>query len=383
MIAVESSPLFTPGFFHLTVDRTTLLRALSHCQGVVERRNTVPILSHVLLEAWGGTLKVMATDLEIALVETVPAHITVEGSTTIAASLFFDIVRKLPDGADIELKMDSEGTSLSLISGRSSYNFACLPSSDFPPMTEEAESSTFKLHAAEFSRLIDRTRFSMSTEETRYYLNGIFFHPTDTGMLRAVATDGLRLAQAQVELPPEAAAMPHVIISRKTINEIRKLIDEVADDITIALSENQVKFTVGSCVLFSRLIEGKYPDYERVIPVGNDKVLEVEAKAFAEAIDRVATMSTDKLRPVKMRLEGTTLSLSAHRSEGGQALEELEIQYAGEPVDFGFNARFILDVTQQISSPTLQLLIGEETQAIIVKDAADHSALYVLMPMRV
>jgi len=381
--AAESLPIFASGSFHLTVERTNLLKALSHCQGVVERRNTVPILSHVLLEAWGGTLKVIATDLEIALIETIPAHVMVEGSTTISANLLFEIVRKLPDGAEIELKMDEEGSSLNLLSGRSSYDFACLPSTDFPPITEEKETSTFKLHAAELSRLIDRTRFSMSTEETRYYLNGIFFHPTPEGTLRAVATDGLRLAQAQVELPPEAAGMPHVIISRKTINEIRKLIDESAEEITLALSENQVRFTVGLCVLFSRLIEGKYPDYERVIPVGNDKVLEVDVKAFADAIDRVATMSTDKLRPVKMRVEGKILSLSAHRNEGGQALEELEVTYTGTSVDFGFNARFILDVTQQIASPTLQMLIGDETQAIIVKDAADDSALYVLMPMRV
>ncbi len=383
MSAAETLPIFTSGSFHLTVDRTALLKALAHCQGVVERRNTVPILSHVLLEAWGETLKIIATDLEISLVETIPALIVAEGSTTISASLLFDIVRKLPEGAEIELKMDGEGGSLNLLSGRSSYDFACLPSGDFPPITEEVETSTFKLHAAELSRLIDRTRFSMSTEETRYYLNGIFFHPTEAGSLRAVATDGLRLAQAQVELPPEAATMPSVIISRKTINEIRKLIDEVADEITISLSETQVKFTVGSCVLFSRLIEGKYPDYERVIPVGNDNILEISVKAFADAIDRVATMSTDKLRPVKMRIEGGILSLSAHRQEGGQALEELEVHYTGAPVDFGFNARFVLDVTQQIESPTLQFLIGEETQAVIAKDAADASALYVLMPMRV
>lgn len=370
-------------FLHLVVEKQALLKALAHCQGVVERRNTVPILAHVLLEAQGDSLKITATDLEIALVETVTAHIKVPGSTTVSAHLLFDVVRKLPEGAEIELKMEETGGALQLQSGRSSYSFACLPSIEFPSMTTEDLPCTFNIHAGELSRLIDKTRFSMSTEETRYYLNGIFFHNTADGFLRAVATDGLRLAQAQVELPPRASTMPHVIISRKTIQEIRKLIDEIAEDITLSLSENQVRFAVGTSVLISRLIEGKFPDYEKVIPFGNDKVLEVDAKAFAEAVDRVSIMSTDKLRPVKIRVEENTMAISAHSSETGSAVEELEVKYGSNSVDFGFNARFILDVTQQIASPTLQILIGDDTQAIIAKDAGDESALYVLMPMRV
>lgn len=370
-------------FLHLVVEKQVLLKALAHCQGVVERRNTVPILAHVLLEAQGNSLKITATDLEIALVETVPARIKAQGSTTVSAHLFFDVVRKLPEGAEIELKMEEAGASLRLQSGRSSYSFACLPSVEFPSMTTEDLPCTFTIHGAELSQLIDKTRFSMSTEETRYYLNGIFFHNTPDGFLRAVATDGLRLAQAQVDLPPKASTMPHVIVSRKTIQEIRKLIDEIAEEITLSLSENQVRFAVGTSVLISRLIEGKFPDYEKVIPFGNDKVLEVDAKAFAEAVDRISIMSTDKLRPVKIRVEGNTMAISAHSSETGSAVEELEVKYGSNSVDFGFNARFILDVTQQISSATLQILIGDETQAIIAKDAGDESALYVLMPMRV
>lgn len=370
-------------FLHLVVEKQSLLKALAHCQGVVERRNTVPILAHVLLEAEGNSLKITATDLEIALVETIPAHIKAQGSTTVSAHLLFDVVRKLPEGAEIELKLEEGGASLRLQSGRASYSFACLPALEFPSMTTEDLPCTFKIHGAELSRLIDKTRFSMSTEETRYYLNGIFFHSTSDGFLRAVATDGLRLAQAQVELPAQASTMPHVIISRKTIQEIRKLIDEIAEEITISLSDNQVRFAVGSSVLISRLIEGKFPDYEKVIPFGNDKVLEVDVKAFAEAVDRISIMSTDKLRPVKMRVEGNTMAISAHSSETGSAVEELEVKYESNPIDFGFNARFILDVTQQIANSTLQILIGDETQAIIAKDAGDASALYVLMPMRV
>jgi len=383
MIPAENLPLTASEPFHVVVERNAFLKALSHCQGVVERRNTVPILAHVLLEANENTLKITATDLELAFIETLPAQITTQGRVTVAAHLLFDVVRKLPEGTTIELKTTEDGASLNFKSGRSTYNFACLPAAEFPMMTAEDLPCTFKIHAAELARLIDRTRFSMSTEETRYYLNGICFHGTADGFLRAIATDGLRLAQAQTDLPPEAAKMPQVIISRKTIHEIRKLIDEVAEDVTISLSDKQIRFVVGSSLLISRLIEGKFPEYEKVIPFSNDKVLEVDAKEFSDAVDRISIMSTDKMRPVKMRVEGTTMAISAHSTETGSAVEELEIKYTGSPLDFGFNARYILDVTQQVMSQTLQFLIGDETQAIIAKDASDNSALYVLMPMRV
>ncbi len=382
-MTAESLPLPNHDFLHVIVEKAALLKALAHCQGVVEKRNTVPILSHILVEAQGPFLKITATDLEIAFVETLPAHIVVPGRIAVSAHLLFDVIRKLPEGAEVELKSTEDGSSLHLRSGRSNYHFACLPANDFPLITTDDLSCTFKIHAGELSRLIDKTRFSMSTEETRYYLNGIYFHATPDGFLRAVATDGLRLAQAQVDLPPEAASMPQVIISRKTIHEIRKLIDEAAEEITISLSDHQVRFAVASSILISRLIEGKFPEYEKVIPFNNDKLLEINAKALAETVDRISIMSTDKLRPVKIRAQDAIMTLSTQSSDTGSAVEEIEVTYTSDPIDFGFNARYILDVTQQISSPTLQLLIGDETQAIIAKDAMDNSALYVLMPMRV
>jgi len=383
MMTAELLPNSSESSFHVVVEKPLLLKALGHCQGVVERRNTVPILAHVLLEAQDTALKIMATDLEIALIETIPAHIKAKGSTTVSAHLLFDVVRKLPEGAEIELKMEAGGTSLQLRSGRSSYQFACLPAIEFPPMTTEELPCTFKIQTKEFSRLIDKTKFSMSSEETRYYLNGIYFHRTPDGFLRAVATDGLRLAQAQMTLPQDVSDLPSVIVSRKTIHEVRKLIDELDEEVTLALSEKQILFTVGSTLLISRLIEGKFPDYEKVIPLANDKVLNIDVKAFAEAVDRVSVMSTDKLRPIKMQIEGSTMTISSHSSEVGSAVEELEVTYEGSPVNFGFNARFILDVTQQISGPTLKFLIGDETQAVMAKDATDESTLYVLMPLRV
>lgn len=379
----DAAPLPSREPFHLVVERNNLLKALSHCQGIVERRNTVPILSHVLLEAQGNNLKLTATDLEISFIEATSAQVKTEGKVTVSAHLLFDIVRKLPDGAEIEFWTNEDGSLLHLKSGRSNYNFACLPVADFPFMTTENLPCSFQIHAAELSRLIDRTRFSMSTEETRYYLNGIYFHGTQSGCLRAVATDGLRLAQAEVELSPDIQSMPGVIVSRKTIHEIRKLIDEAAEEVTVSLSEKQIKFVTGSSVLISRLIEGKFPEYENVIPSNNDNILQVNAKTFAEVVDRISIMSTDKLRPVKLHIQDSTMTLSAHSSETGNAEEKIEISYSGASLDFGFNSRYILDVAQQISGDNLELYIGDETQAIIAKDADDKSALYVLMPMRV
>ena len=369
--------------FHLTVDKTSLYKALAHCQGVVERRNTVPILSHVLFEAQAGTLKITATDLDLSLQETIPANIRMEGNTTVLAHLLFDVVRKLPNGAEIELKVEKEGEMLLLQSGKSSYTFPCLPPIEFPSMKEEKLPCHFKMKSEDLTFLIDKTRFSMSTEETRYYLNGIFFHKTTDGFLRAVTTDGLRLAQAQVNLPADASAMPSVIMSRKTIQELRKLVDETKDELSIALSENQVRFTIGATILISRLIEGKFPDYEQVIPFGNDKTLEVNVKAFAEAVDRISLMSTDKLHPIKIHVENQVMSISAHSTETGSAVEELDVSYSGDSMDLGFNARFILDVAQQISNSTLQFLIGGPHQAVILKDIEETTSLYVLMPMRV
>ena len=273
--------------------------------------------------------------------------------------------------------------TLSVSSPKSSYTFSCLPTTDFPLISEETLPCLFKIPTAEFATLIDKTRFSMSTEETRYYLNGIFFHPTSQGFLRAVATDGLRLAQAQVPLPEAASSMPSVIMSRKTIQEVRKLIEEVEGDITLSLSENQVRFSIGSSILISRLIEGKFPDYEQVIPLTNDKILDVDVKNFAESVDRVSLMSTDKLRPIKIHVENKTMSVSAQSTETGSAHEEIDIIYNGPPLNLGLNAKFVLDVTHQITGPTLQFLIGKEHQAILLKDVGTETTLYVLMPMRV
>lgn len=372
----------------ITIERAALLRSLGHVQSVVERRNTIPILSNVLLRAENGELALTATDMDLEIVESVPAEIARPGSATAPAHTLYDIARKLPDGSQVEL--DATGDLLTLRSGRSQFKLGTLPVEDFPAMSGGDMAHRFSLSAADFKMLIDRTKFAISTEETRYYLNGIFVHASktktggaDVPVLRAVATDGHRLARVEMPLPDGASGLPGVIIPRKTVLEVRKLLDEAADRIEVQMSETKVRFAFDSITLTSKLIDGTFPDYERVIPTGNDKVLEVDPKLFAAAVDRVATISTEKSRAVKLSLDRNVLTLSANSPEAGSATEELEVSYAAGPLEIGFNSRYLLDITQQIEGDGARFTMADAGSPTIVRDVADGSALYVLMPMRV
>jgi DNA polymerase-3 subunit beta len=370
----------------LTIERAELLRSLNHVQSVVERRNTIPILSNVQMEALGGKLRLTATDMDLAVVESVAATVELDGTTTAPAHTLYDIVRKLPEGAQVELDASGDAEQLLLRSGRSRFTLQTLPTGDFPQMSSGELPHRFKLPASELRSLIDRTRFAISTEETRYYLNGIYLHMAkndDLEMLRAVATDGHRLARVELPLPQGAAGIPGVIVPRKTINELRKLIEETGEDVEIALSDAKIRFAFDDVELVSKLIDGTFPDYDRVIPTGNDKALEVDCSDFAAAVDRVATISTEKSRAVKLRVENGVVTLTASSPESGTASEELEVSYKQEPIEIGFNARYLLDIAQQIEGETAQFSMADAASPTVIRDTDDPSALYVLMPMRV
>ena len=369
-----------------SIDRAALLRALNHVQSVVERRNTIPILSNVLLKADDGTLTMTATDMDLEINESVAATISKPGATTAPAHTLHDIVRKLADEGPVEIELNSEGTQMTVQAGRSKFKLSCLPVADFPALGSTELPGTFGLPAAELRALIDRTKFAMSTEETRYYLNGIYLHAADNGgvpVLRAVATDGHRLARFEMPLPAGAESMPGVIIPRKAIGELRQLADEAADTITIQLSENKIRFAFDHIILTSKLIDGTFPDYQRVIPQGNDKVVEVDPKLFTSAIDRVSTISDGKSRAVKITLNNKQMVLSASSPEAGSATEELEV--SGETaLEIGFNAKYLLDITSQISQEGgCRLTLADAASPTIIQDNADPSSLYVLMPLRV
>ncbi len=377
------------GTMKFTVDRSVLLKALAHVQSVVERRNTIPILANVMLEAREAGLKLTATDMEIAVMEEVPGVTVARGGrTTAPAATLYEIVRKLPDTAKVELDHPGGDAQLTLRAGRFDTKLSVLPVEDFPSMTEGKLPHKFALGAGALRELIDRTRFAISTEETRYYLNGIYLHATESGgapVLRAVATDGHRLARVEEPLPDGASSMPGVIVPRKTVNELRKLAEEVQDEVQVALSDTKIRFSLGSVQLTSKLIDGTFPEYERVIPRGNDKVLRVAKDAFAQAVARVAAISSERSRPVKLSVDRNHLMLSAASPEQGQAQEELDgdaVSYDSGPLEIGFQARYLNDITDQIAEQ-VEFRFADGSAPTIVTDSGRENALYVLMPMRV
>jgi DNA polymerase-3 subunit beta len=376
----------------VVAERPILLRALAHVQSVVERRNTIPILGNVLLRARDGALELTATDMEIAVAERLPATVARSGATTVPAATLYEIVRKLPDGAQVELDHPGGDAALMLRAGRFSTSMNCLPVEDFPVMAEGNLPHRFVLAAPVLRQLIDRTRFAISNEETRYYLNGIFLHATSsdgTRVLRAVATDGHRLARVEEPLPEGADDLTGVIVPRKTVTEVRKLADETTEPVTLALSDTKIafEFDAGRIRLVSKLIDGTFPDYERVIPRDNDKLLRVNKREFADAVERVAAISSERSRPVKLALEKNALTLSAASPEMGSASEQLNehLQYDSTPMEIGFQARYLRDITDQIAGDeaNVEFKFADGTMPTVVRQEGDASALYVLMPMRV
>lgn len=366
------------------IERSDLLKALNHVQSVVERRNTIPILSNVLLEADNGVLGLTATDLEIEMRERVEAEVAQPGAITAPAHMLYDIVRKLPDGSQVELAVDETGGRLNLTAGRSSFALQALPREDFPAMAQDEMPVAFALPSGDLRRLIDKTRFAISVEETRYYLNGIYLHvPEEDAVLRAVATDGHRLARVDMAKPVGADAMPAIIVPRKTVAEVQKLLDEEEGEVSLQVSDTKINFAFSNIVLTSKLIDGKFPDYTRVIPTDNDKVLSLDAKSFAQSVDRVSAISNEKSRAVKLVLEQDKLGLSVSNPDSGSASDELSVSYSADGMEIGFNARYLMDIAGQLDGETATFELADSGSPTLVRDGEDTQALYVLMPMRV
>jgi len=373
----------------LAIERAHLLKSLSHVHRVVERRNTIPILSNVLLRAREGAIEVKATDLDLEVVEKVVGEVQVPGATTVPAHTLYDIVRKLPDGAEIALETQSDQNALILRAGRSRFSLPTLPEADFPDLAAGEMSHRFSLAADDLRRLVERTQFAISTEETRYYLNGIYLHAVESGRdlnLRAVATDGHRLAQAEMKAPSGAEGMPGVIVPRKTVGEALKLVDDLGGTVEVELSASKLRLTFPGLVLSSKLIDGTFPDYARVIPRGNDKRLVVQKRDFVEAVDRVSTVSSERGRAVKLALNDGRMVLTVFNPDQGSATEEITVDYEAPALDIGFNARYLLDIAAQLETDEARFLFADPGSPTLIEDnsqSGSTGALYVLMPMRV
>ncbi|SDX82390.1 DNA polymerase III subunit beta [Citreimonas salinaria] len=370
----------------ISIERATLLRAVAQAQSVVERRNTIPILANVLIDAEGNTATFRATDLDIEVLDRAPAMVERAGGATVSAVTLHEIVRKLPDGAMVVLDEDSAAGRLSVSAGRSHFSLATLPKEDFPVMASSEYASNFSAKAEVLRRLFDKSKFAISTEETRYYLNGVYMHVAESEegrMLRCVATDGHRLARIDAPLPKEAEDMPGVIVPRKTVGELRKLLDDGDADIAVSVSETKIRFATPEITLTSKVIDGTFPDYTRVIPQGNTRRLEVDASDFAKAVDRVATVSSERSRAVKLQLDEDRLILSVNAPDSGAAEEELAVAYSDERLEIGFNAKYLLEIASQVDRENAVFLFNSSGDPTLMREGSDTSAVYVVMPMRV
>ena len=370
----------------LSIERNTLLKAVSHAQSVVERRNTIPILANVLIEAEDEKVQFRATDLDVEIVDRVQAKVDRTGSTTVSAVLLHEIARKLPDGALIELTADTAGNRLTVEAGRSNFSLATLPKEDFPIMASSEYAANFSAKSGDLRRLFDKSRFAISTEETRYYLNGVYMHSAtfeNSKVLRCVATDGHRLARVDTGLPEGAEELPGVIIPRKTVAEIRKFLDDDEVQIAVSVSETKVRFATPDITLTSKVIEGTFPDYTRVIPSSNEKKLEVDADEFAKAVDRVSTVSSERSRAVKLSLEDDQLTLIVNSPDSGAAEEQVAVAYSDERLEIGFNAKYLLEISGQIDKENAIFMFNSSGDPVLIREGNDLSAVYVVMPMRV
>ena len=365
-----------------TIDKTSLIKPLSHIQSIVERRNTIPILSNVVINVGTETLSLSATDMDIDILENITCSIIEEGNATITAHIFYEIVKKLPDGSQITLEKDKDNVVLK--SNNSKFTLPILPIEDYPDISGGELNDIFTIDAGDLRRLIDRTKFAISMEETRYYLNGIFFHRQENYLI-AVATDGHRLAKASISLPSGAENLKGMIIPRKAINEVRKLIDECPSEteIIISYSDSRVKFNAGQTQITSKLIDGNFPDYAKVIPSENKNVLKVESLLFSNSIDRVSSIFSDKSRSVKLMISKNILKLDANSPDTGSASEEIQVDYSGGELIIGFNARYLLDITSQIGSGEMTILFDDSGAPALINSKNDEQACFVIMPMRI
>ena len=373
----------------IKANSSDLLKALNHIHGIVEVRHTLPILSNIVLSAENNELSLSSTNLDIFCSDKIDAEIVNSGEISVPAITFFEIVKRLPSGSDVILSMGEEDTELILKCGRSKFNLSTLKTEDFPILSDKDLSTNFVISADELSRMIDKTKFAISNEETRYYLNGIFFHKAESNsikFLRAVATDGHRLAQYDIPLPQGAEEITGIIIPKKTVFELRKVLDDADGDVSVSLNENKIKFSFNNLKIISKVIDGTFPDYTKVIPQNNDKKFKTNNSELKNAIDRVSAVAINeetKSKAIKLTIENNKLNLSVESQSKGSAKEEIDISYSNEKVDIGFNSRYLLDICNEVDGDEIDVNLLDSISPAIILDKTDENLFFVLMPMRI
>ena len=371
------------------INSTDLLKALSHIHGIVEVRHTLPILSNIILEAKDDKLILSSTNLDIYCSDKIKAEVLQSGEVSVSAVTFFEIIKRLPSGSEVLMIMEEGENEIRLTCGRSKFNLSTLKTDDFPIISDTDLSTNFVLSADELIRIIDKTKFAVSNEETRYYLNGIFLHKAERNsiqFLRAVATDGHRLAQYDIPLPQGAEDITGVIIPKKTIYELRKVLDDANGDVSVSLNENKIKFSFNDLKVVSKVIDGTFPDYTKVIPQKNDKNFKTNNSDLKNAIDRVSAVAANeesKSKAIKFCIENNSLSLSVESQSKGSANEMIDVNYSGDKVDIGFNSKYIIDICNEVDGDEISISLSDSISPAIILDKTDENLFFVLMPMRI
>ena len=371
------------------INSTDLLKALSHIHGIVEVRHTLPILSNIILEAKDDKLILSSTNLDIYCSDKIKAEVLQSGEVSVSAVTFFEIIKRLPSGSEVLMIMEEGENEIRLTCGRSKFNLSTLKTDDFPIISDSDLSTNFVLSADELIRIIDKTKFAVSNEETRYYLNGIFLHKAERNsiqFLRAVATDGHRLAQYDIPLPQGAEDITGIIIPKKTIYELRKVLDDANGDVSVSLNENKIKFSFNDLKVVSKVIDGTFPDYTKVIPQKNDKNFKTNNSDLKNAIDRVSAVAANeesKSKAIKFCIENNALSLSVESQSKGSANEMIDVNYSGDKVDIGFNSKYIIDICNEVDGDEISISLSDSISPAIILDKTDENLFFVLMPMRI
>ena len=371
------------------INSTDLLKALSHIHGIVEVRHTLPILSNIILEAKDDKLILSSTNLDIYCSDKIKAEVLQSGEVSVSAVTFFEIIKRLPSGSEVLMIMEEGENEIRLTCGRSKFNLSTLKTDDFPIISDSDLSTNFVLSADELIRIIDKTKFAVSNEETRYYLNGIFLHKAERNsiqFLRAVATDGHRLAQYDIPLPQGAEDITGIIIPKKTIYELRKVLDDANGDVSVSLNENKIKFSFNDLKVVSKVIDGTFPDYTKVIPQNNDKNFKTNNSDLKNAIDRVSAVAANeesKSKAIKFCIENNSLSLSVESQSKGSANEMIDVNYSGDKVDIGFNSKYIIDICNEVDGDEISISLSDSISPAIILDKSDENLFFVLMPMRI
>ena len=368
-----------------TIDRNTFLKSLGHANGIIEKKTTLPILSNVLIEAKNSKVKIIATDLDIIYFEEIlPKQVKKEGSTTTSASILYDILRKLKPDTDVELNLVN-ANKLKLVSDNSKFNLLCLPSDNFPLSEEDLNQEKFEVSPQKLLKLLNKTKISISNDETRHYLNGIYLHKTkleNKSFLCGVATDSHRLSSSSLEIDPNTQ-IESIILPKKTIFQLISLLEQTSNPVKISNNKSKIKFEMDNGVLISKVIDGRFPDYSKVVPKNNDKTLKIKLNDFKNSVERVTTVSSDRKEGLKMSISKDSIQLSVNSPNSGEGTENINVKFNSDDMSISFNSRYLIDIASQIEDDSIVINLKDPGSPVLVKDLSDQNSFHVVMPMKI